>query len=245
MTRRARSGSPGEDRRVRGSRVLAVGVGDVGVAAPGSRSSISCRSACTDGDRLGPCSGDPVTAAIVEVEPGVGLPVLGRVGGRRRPSSCAVVEQVARLRRRASRAAAMWRRPARRCGGRPARRSQSLRCAARRAGRGAGRRRPRLVASPPCRRRGRGVVSTSPACRSAAIASRSVARETSSRSASSRSGGSVRAARVDPEPDRGGELLDAAPRRRGARGPAAAPPRARLDAGSGGWRSRRQSRDTA
>ena len=42
------------------------------------------------------------------------------------------------------------------------------------------------------------------------MASRRVARETPIRSASSRSGGETRPARVDPEPDRGGELLDAA-----------------------------------
>ena len=67
-----------------------------------------------------------------------------------------------------------------------------------------------LRASRRSRRRGRAWSRPARPRRRAAIASRSVARLTASRSASSRSGGSRLPDGVDPEPDRGRELLHAA-----------------------------------
>ncbi len=64
----------------------------------------------------------------------------------------------------------------------------------------------RVTTVPPPRPR---VVSTSPACRSAAIASRSVARLTASRVGQVALRRQGAPGRVDPQPDRGGELLHA------------------------------------
>ena len=88
-------------------------------SSTGMALSMSCRSACTAATaRI--VSGDSVTAAMREVEPRVGLPVLGRVGRGRRPrrarstsrSRCSGVAGRGRPR--------CGRHPARRPGGTPA-----------------------------------------------------------------------------------------------------------------------------
>ena len=204
------SGAPGRaarPARLAGVRRAAGRSGRCWSAARGSRCSISCRLAWTRGDRLDDArrSGHE---ANVRWNRRVGLAMAGPAAGAARPrraprSTAARAPVVERPRGRQGRGSGLD--DAAEVEGvqpvRPLRRGGAVgRCAPTGPGASWSRR---------CRRRDPASVSTSPAVRSAAIASRSVARETSSRSASSRSEGQGAAERVDPEPDRGRELLDA------------------------------------
>ena len=197
-----------------------------GVACTEVTASISSRRAGDGGDR--------------QVEPGVGLPVRGRLRG----AGDRLVAPAPAARRVASYSSARGRelRGTRLDDPPELQRVQPVRRAATASGAPTAGRRGRglsVTTVPPPRPR---VVSTSPACRSAAIASRSVARETSEPLGQL----ALRRQRACPAGRRpAGSPSPAAPRRprrRGGRAPGAAPPRGEGSCsrrrGGGGRRSR-------
>ena len=176
------------------------------VSSTGIASSISCSVACTE-VTASTVRGESVSEATVRWKRESACRCCGRLA-RRGHVGVRLLELGGRDVVETARGGQVRPRRARRSGGTPARPASPgagpavIRAAARADGVPG----LRVTTVPPPRPR---VVSTSPAWRSAAIASRSVARETCSRSARSRSAGSVAAARVDAEPDRGRQLLHA------------------------------------
>ena len=123
--------------------VLAVGVGDVGTRAPGSRSSISCSVACTE-VTASTIRGEPVSDGDREVEARVGLPVLAPACGPSATVGVRPLELARAARRRASRSPRGAAAPGSTIRRKSSASSQSAACAADDPGRGPGRRRARL-----------------------------------------------------------------------------------------------------